>query len=152
MLCGGEDVLTEYMPYIWLAVAVLSVFVEGMTMGLVSIWFVPAGLAAMVLALCGVPLWIQTTVFFAGSICLIFLSRTLFRKYLKPKQVPTNADRIVGQEGIVTEAIDNIAAVGQVKVEGQIWTARSAEPEEKISEGSIVEIVRIEGVKLIVRR
>ena len=143
--------LSEYMAYVWLAVVVLSVFVEGMTMGLVSIWFVPAGLTAMILALCGVPLWIQTTVFFAGSICLIFLSRTLFRKYLKPKQVPTNADRIVGHEGIVTESIDNIAAAGQVKVEGQVWTARSEEPEGKIQAGSIVEIVRIECVKLIVR-
>lgn len=57
--------LSEYMAYVWLAVVVLSVFVEGMTMGLVSIWFVPAGLTAMILALCGVPLWIQTTVFFA---------------------------------------------------------------------------------------
>lgn len=67
-----------------------------------------------------------------------------------PHLRPTNLDLLLGQYAVVTEDIDNLAATGQVKVDGQIWTARN-EVEEPIPTGSIVQVLRIEGVKIIVR-
>ena len=70
---------------------------------------------------------------------------------MTPSQVATNADRAVGAEGIVIQAIDNRKAQGQVTVSGAVWTARS-ESEEVIPQGAQVRVLRIEGVKLIVTR
>jgi membrane protein implicated in regulation of membrane protease activity len=71
-------------------------------------------------------------------------------KLLQPKgKIPTNADRFIGKTGIVVEAIDNLTATGQVKVAGQLWTARSA-ADTPISAGVEVTILSIEGVKLFV--
>ena len=54
------------------------------------------------------------------------LIRPMARKWLHPKMVKTNADRILDQEGVVVEEIDNLRACGQVKIGGALWSARSA--------------------------
>ena len=71
-------------------------------------------------------------------------------KLLTPGISPTNADRVLSQIALVTEEIDNIAETGQVKLFGQVWTARS-ESGEVIPAQSRVRILRIEGVKVFVR-
>jgi membrane protein implicated in regulation of membrane protease activity len=77
------------------------------------------------------------------------LTRPFIKKHLKPKNEPTNADRVIGQTGVVTEKIENLSASGLVKVDGQTWTARSID-DSVIDEGKQVEIKKIDGVKLIV--
>ena len=137
------------MQYIWLGVLIFALVLEAFTAGLISIWFVPPALVAMVLALCNVPTYLQLVVFFGLSILFLIFSRTIWKKYttLKPVE-PTNADALIGKIGIVTAAIDNISAVGEVKVNGQHWSARSVD-DAVIETGSHVEIISIEGVKLI---
>ena len=71
-------------------------------------------------------------------------------KWLHPKMEKTNADRILGQEGVVVESIDNLSASGQVKIDGAAW-ARSA-GDEIIPAGTRIQVERIEGVKAIVIR
>ena len=83
------------------------------------------------------------------SLVTLLVIRPLTRRYVAPTQVATNADRAVGAEGVVTQAISNRSAQGQVTVAGAVWTARS-DPEEDIPEGTAVRVLRIEGVKLIV--
>ena len=78
------------------------------------------------------------------------LLRPLARKYFTPGTHRTNADRLVGQEAVVTETIDNLAGAGQASIGGQIWTARG-EDNTPIEAGARVQVLRIEGVKLIVR-
>ena len=137
------------MQYVWLGVLIAAIVVEASTAGLFSIWFVPPALVAMVLAFLNVPLYLQLTVFFGLSILLIVFSRTIWKKYTTARRlVPTNADALIGQIGIVTEDIDNVAAVGAVKINGQVWTARSKSG-EPISAQTQVRILAIEGVKLI---
>lgn len=137
------------MQYIWLCVVILSLAVEALTAGLLSIWFVPPALVSMILAFCGVPTYLQTVVFFGLSILLLVFSRTIWKKYTSFKPVEsTNADALIGKIGIVTEAIDNINGIGSVKVSGQYWSARSFDGTE-ITENASVEILSIEGVKLI---
>ena len=120
-------------------------------MGLVSIWFAAGALAAWALAMFEVSEWIQCLAFVLVSGLLLFFTRPLVKKYVTPKIQPTNVDAIIGREAVVSEAIRPLEGTGQVKVGGQIWSARTDEQTDCIPEGAIVTILRVEGVKLFVR-
>lgn len=137
--------------YIWLAVLIVSILVEAGTMGLVSIWFAAGALVSWALAMFGVNEWIQCLAFVLVSGLLLFFTRPLGKKYVTPKIQPTNVDAIIGREGIVCEAIRPLEGTGQVKVGGQIWSARTDEQTDCIPEGTIVTVLRVEGVKLFVQ-
>lgn len=142
----------DYMVWLWLAVVVMALICEGITTALVSIWFVPGAVIAIVLAALELEVWIQALVFFVVSIVSVAVFQSLFRKKLKGgKKNATNLDRIIGETAVVTETIDNLRAEGCVKVGGQLWSARS-DFDETINEGEIVEIVAVSGVKLICRK
>ncbi len=139
-----------YLPYIWLGVTVLAAVVEGLTTQLISIWFVTGGIAAFLTALCGGPLWMQALLFSGVSVLALIVTRPFVRKITKSRRVPTNADRYLGQEGLVLEEINNQTAQGQVKVLGSIWTART-EDGSVLQKDTRIEVVRLEGVRLVVR-
>ncbi len=141
------------MPYIWLGVLALAVIVEALTFTLVSIWFVPGALVAMVLSFFStVELWVQIVVFLTVSLLLMIFLKPLTDKFLIGKRVATNADAVIGEEAIVTEAIHNIQSRGQVKVKGQYWTARAADNNTTYDVGDILHVIAIEGVKLICKK
>lgn len=135
--------------WIWLGLTVLFLIVEGCTVNLVSIWFAIGGLSAVVTNLLGGQLWLQVLIFLAVSAVMLACLRPLSRKFIKPKVVPTNVDAMIGSAGFVTEEIDNLAARGQVKLGGMVWTARSTSG-EKISTGCEITVDKIEGVKVFV--
>ena len=135
---------------LWLAAAVLFAVVEASTVALVSLWFLGGALAAMIAALLGAKLWLQIVLFVAFSGVLLACLRPFVKKFMQPKLTPTNFDRIIGTRVPVTEAIDNLRGEGAVKADGNTWTARS-ESGEPIEAGRVVEIVKIEGVKAIVK-
>ena len=137
------------MPALWLILLVLFGIVEAATVGLFSIWFAAGALAAMIAALLHAPLWLQIVLFLAVSFVTLLLMRPLAKKLLIPSYQPTNADRIIGQEAVVTETIDNLKGRGLVSVDGTVWTAR-AEDEQPIAAGTVVKVLRIEGVKVFV--
>ena len=133
----------------WLTMIVVFLLVEASTVTLVSLWFAAGSLAAMLVALTGAGIGFQVTVFvIVAAICLTAL-RPLVRKHIKPKLTKTNVDAVVGSIGLVTVAIDNVSAVGQVKLGAMYWTARSVSG-DPIAEGTLVKVERIEGVKAIV--
>ena len=133
----------------WAAAIVVFLVVEGMTAGLITIWFAVGALAALLAALFGAPIWLQLVWFFVISIAALIFTRPLAKKYLNSKTQATNADMYIGKECVVLETIDNVAGTGAVKVAGKVWTARSADG-ARIPEGARAEALRIEGVKLIV--
>lgn len=135
--------------WIWLGLTVVFLIVEGCTVNLVSIWFAVGALTAMVTDMLGGQLWLQVLIFLAVSALMLACLRPLFRKFIKPKVVPTNVDSVIGSLGYVTEDIDNLAAQGQVKLGGMHWTARSTSG-EKISTGCEITVDKIEGVKVFV--
>lgn len=135
----------------WLVVLIALAVLEAATVTLVSLWFALGALAALITSFFVQNIWVQFAVFLVVSLVTLLVIRPLARRYVTPTQVATNADRAVGAEGVVTQAIDNRSAQGQVKVGGSVWTARS-DPEETIPEGALVRVLRIEGVKLIVTR
>lgn len=136
---------------IWLALLLLFCAAEAATVGLTSIWFVAGALAALIAALAGGPVWLQVTLFIVISLLCLIAVRPLARRYLNPKIQPTNADRVIGMEAQVTEAIDNLQGTGAVTIGGTAWSARS-ENDTPIPAGALVRVLRIEGVKVYVER
>ena len=141
----------DYMAWIWLAVIVLAVTIEAVSPQLVSIWFAVGALASLVASMLVWPLWVQLLLFVGITLLSVLLTRPLVKKRLDTRTVQTNSDRYVGMQGIVLQTIDNTQGVGQVKVQGSIWTARSEQADRKIPENAVVTVVRIEDAKLIVR-
>ena len=134
---------------IWLALTLVFLAVEAATVTMVSLWFAAGSLAALLVALVGGPLWLQILVCLAVSAALLALLRPLVRKFLTPRLTRTNVDSVIGSKGYVTIAIDNEAAVGQVKLGSMVWTARSTSG-SAIPEETLVKVDRIEGVKVFV--
>ena len=136
--------------FFWLLVAITAAVVEGFTCDLVSIWFVPGALSAMLLSLFVHSVWWQIAVFLALSVTTLVLAKTVFKKHL-PQSKPSrmNADALIGAHGIVEEDIDNLRETGSVKVKSLVWTARSTDDAVTIPAGSLVMIREIRGVKLI---
>jgi len=135
---------------VWLIILVVLVTGEAITVGLTFLWFAVGALGGLVVAVLGGAIWLQVVVFLVLSAATLILVRPLAAKLLTPGISPTNADRILSQIALVTEEIDNIAETGQVKLFGQVWTARS-ENGDIIPAQTRVRILRIEGVKVFVR-
>lgn len=133
----------------WLVLMVLFCLVEASTVSMVSLWFAAGSLAAMIAAMLNAQLWLQVVLFFAVSGILLAALRPLVRKYLTPKLTKTNVDSVIGSTGLVTVAVDNIKAEGQVKLGTMVWTARSTTG-DPIPEGTLIRVDRIEGVKVCV--
>lgn len=108
-------------------------------------------LVGAVMAAVSLPLWSQIIAFAVISVILLILTRPWALKYVNSRTIKTNVDSLIGQTGLVTQDIDNLNAKGQVKVRGQIWTARSISDEVKLHEGQKVSIESISGVKVIVK-
>ena len=138
------------MTALWIGAIIVFGVVEALTAGLVSIWFVPGAAAGLIAAMAGAGILAQLVIFLAVSAAALAATRPLVRKFTAGKAVPTNADRVLGAHGKVTETIDNDNAKGAVYVDGKTWTARSADG-AVIPAGTRVRIDGMEGVKLLVR-
>ena len=134
---------------LWLVLLVVFLAAEAATVSMVSLWFAVSALVALLVALLGGPGWLQGTLFLAISAVLLALLRPIVRRYISPRITATNVDSVIGSTGLVTAAIDNVSAAGQVKLGAMEWTARSTSG-QSIPVGTLVKVDRIEGVKAFV--
>ena len=141
--------LLTHMPIVWVALLILFAVIEGVTAGLVSIWFAIGALAALLVSLACGNVAVQGAVFVVVSLLAMALLRPLGKKKLTPKHTATNADRIIGGAAVVQVPIDPVNGTGQVKVDGKVWSART-EGKEVIPEGTLVTITGIQGVRVTV--
>ena len=141
--------MEQYMWILWVFGVVFFGIVEAATVNMVSLWFVGGALAALVAQLLGGPIWLQTVLFFVVSGALLFALRPFVRRFVTPNKIPTNADMVIGQESYITETEDNLRGTGALKLDGKEWSVRS-ESETVLAEGTLVKVVKIEGVKLFV--
>ena len=139
-----------YEVVFWTVLVILLIAVEVLTMGLTTIWFAAGALAAAIAAACRAPLFIQIALFLIVSVAALVFTRPLAMRYFNGERTRTNVSSLVGQKGIVTGEIDNLKGIGQVTLNGMQWTARAAQKDLVIPEGSVVTVRSIEGVKLIV--
>lgn len=135
----------------WLVFLIVAIVVELLTMGLTTIWFAGGALVAIFAALLGAQTWLQLILFLGVSLLLLSFTRPVAVKYFNKDRIKTNAESIVGRQAIVTGEIDNMQGIGQVTVSGQEWTARCCDDRQRLAVGSVVQIVAINGVKLIVK-
>ena len=134
------------MSFTWMIIFFILMFIEFVTVNLVSIWFAIGALCSFIVSYFIDILYVQIMVFIVVSAISLLLTRRIVGK-IKGEKCATNLDRVIGKTGIVTEEITKLEP-GEVKVDGKKWSAIST---KKISVGSKVEILSIDGVKLNVK-
>ena len=137
----------------WTILGVLLIIAEVFTAGFVLLWFGVAALVAAFAGLVGFGFPFQFLIFIVVSVALTALSRTIFVKYFAhSEELKSGVDSLPGQIGTVVSPSKGALKSGEVKVFGSIWTAYPAEGEELLKEGERVEVVRVQGASVFVRR
>ncbi len=142
----------EYMGFVWLGLLVIFLLIEMATVGLVTIWMAGGALAALILELAGLSFWWQIWAFLIVSFVLLIFTRPFAVKYINSHHEKTNYEKIIGKVVRITERVDNLKETGTAVINGLEWTARAERDEEIIEPGDQAEVVRISGVKVIVKK
>lgn len=137
------------MWYVWLILAGIFAIGEVITTGFLIFWLSLGSLIAMVVSFFIPDIIVQTTIFLISSVILILATKPLVKKFANIETVKTNAYSIIGKKGIVTNDINSINSTGQVKIEGELWSAIGKDDMD-IPKGTEVKVNEIKGVKVIV--
>lgn len=130
----------------WLAIFIIFLIVEILTVNLITIWFAFGAIAAMILSIFTNNIFWQVITFILISIICLLITKKYYKKNKLIKTIPTNLDMVIGKIGITTKAISPQES-GEVKVMGKIWTAVAS---TQIPDNTRVKILLIDGVKLVV--
>lgn len=136
----------------WIIIAVVLAVIETFTVGLLAIWFaIGAAVTAIVLAFAPeLNSTIQIIIFAAVSCILFLITRNkIKRKIEKGSSQPVYS--ILGKTALVTKEINSMKGIGQISINGDIWSAKSYDLEIIIPEKSQVEVLEIDGVKAVVK-
>ncbi len=137
--------------WLWVIILVGTLIVEVVTFGnLVSVWFSIGALAAYFAYLMGLSFPVQLAVFIVVSILSLLAVRPLAANYFRGNIVATNADRIIGQHTTLVKAVKS-NEWGEVNVYGTVWSVAELN-NRPLDAGTVVEVVAIEGAKLIVKK
>ena len=144
--------MEQYMWIIWLALFVIMLVIEGAGPGLVSIWFSFGALIALLVSFIpGVAWWIELIVFIVVSVATLLALRPVVRRFYKRNNIRTNVDSFVGKRGYVIEDI-TLLKPGAIKIGDVSWTAIPIDKNAKILENEVIEVVAINGNKLVVKK
>jgi membrane protein implicated in regulation of membrane protease activity len=144
------EFLSTHIVFVWIAIAVIFAVAEGLTASFVTIWFTIGATVSAGVAAAGAGIALQVILFFVVSIILLIFTRPILVKRLKLGKEKNYTEQLEGKTGLVTEEITPFGS-GQVKVRGIVWTAVGESEDFAAAQGSTVEIVKVEGVKLIVK-
>ena len=135
---------------VWLIAAGVFLILEIFTMGFLVFWLGIGCLLALLISFVTDSIIIQTTVFVISSGLLIFATKPLVKKFAEKDNTKTNVYSLVGKKAIVIKDIDWATGSGQIKFDGQVWSAKTKE-QINLQKGTEVEIESIEGVKAFVK-
>ncbi len=136
---------------LWLIFSGIFLIIEIGTVGFLVFWFAIGALIAMVASFFIESVVAQTAIFVVSSTILLFATRPFVNKFAKTENTTkTNAFSIEGKKGKVIQTIDPIEGTGQIKISGEVWSAKSLD-NTTISQDTEVIIERIDGVKAIVK-
>lgn len=147
-----EFLLGNYMTFAWLILMILLLLVEVVTVGLTCIWAAGGALVAMILSVLHIPAGWQIAAFLVVTAVLLYFTRPFAMKIINSKRELTNSESLVGKVIRIAEDVNNIEQTGMALVNGQEWTVRAANDNEVFTIGTLVTIVKISGVKLIVKK
>lgn len=150
-LTKERDVM-EKEVFLWLGLMIIFLIIELLTVGLTCIWLAGGSLAALLVSLTGANIVWQVLIFILVSFLLVVFTRPFAMKYINARHERTNVDELIGKLVKVTETVDNYEQTGAATANGLDWTARSEDDRETIEKGSLARVVRISGVKLILKK
>lgn len=136
----------------WIGLLIIFLVVEIATVGLTSIWFAGGALVAAIICLLGGPIWLQVALFFIVSFVLLYFTRPWALKFVKPKNVKTNYEELEGKSVRILERVDNIEGTGKAMYNGMEWSARAEKDGITFEPEELAQVVRVQGVKLILRK
>jgi membrane protein implicated in regulation of membrane protease activity len=133
----------------WTILAVLLALGEVATLTFVLGPVALAALLAAVVAVAGGGVVFQLVVFIAGAVATLAFVRPIAVRHLRtPARLRTGTAALVGAKATVLERVD--ASGGQVKIGGEVWTARAYDESQVIEPGARVDVVKIEGATALV--
>ncbi|WP_413450269.1 NfeD family protein [Georgenia phoenicis] len=134
----------------WLGGALVLGVVEMLTVDLIFLMFAGGALAAGGVAMLGAPLWAQILTFAVVSAVLLVAVRPWALGYLK-RSTPDTLTNVAAHVGRSAEVLVDVTdRAGRVKLAGEVWTARAAEPGSLLPTGTTVQVVRIDGATAVV--
>ena len=143
------SVLSDNLPWVWVAVTIICVVIESLTLALTTIWFGISAFVMVFLAFTPLPFPAQLFIFVVVALVLLIFTRPFVKKKLNQKQIATNYERIIGQIAVVTKKISALDK-GAVKINGMEWTAAVKE-DIVLEKGSKCIIEEIAGVTAYVK-
>lgn len=144
------SVLGNNLPWVWVAVTIICIVVETLTMSLTTIWFAIGAFVMVFVAFTPLPFVAQLFIFVVISLLLLIFTRPIVQKKFNQKKIATNYERIIGQIALVTKKI-TATEKGTIKINGMEWTA-SVHEDIVLEEGSNCVIENIEGVTAYVKK
>jgi membrane protein implicated in regulation of membrane protease activity len=139
---------------LWVVLAVALAIGEVFTVGFLLIFFGAGALAAGGAAALGLPLVIQVLVFAVVSGLSLGAVRPIIMRHQKPAietgETPFGIEALEGRHGTVLEEVG--PDHGMVKIDGELWSARSFDGHETYAEGERVRILEVKGATVIVWR
>ena len=138
---------------IWLILCGVFLVIEIFTVSFLMLWPGIGAFLAFITSLFTDNFAIQIAVFVISSTLMIIFTKPLVKKLFKNNDnTKMNKDSLIGKQAIVIKDINTLESKGQVKVNGELWSAFTENPNETIQKGSTVTIEDIEGVKLKVKK
>lgn len=138
---------------LWLILCGVFLIAEIFTVSFLLFWPGIGAFLAFITSLFTDNVTIQIAVFVISTILMIIFTKPLIKKIFKNQNnTKMNKNSLIGKTGIVIKDINTIEAKGQVKVNGELWSAFSSNPREVIEKDSTVIVEDLEGVKLKVKK
>ena len=143
--------MEAYMWIVWLGIFVLALAIEALSPELVSIWFAAGAIVSLIVFFIpGAAWWIEVIIFIVISATTLLCLRPLIKKFMKRSIVNSNVDEMIHKKGKMIKGCDEYNH-GEVKINGVIWTAQSSDEKTPIDAGALVEVLSIDGNKLVVK-
>ena len=146
---GIISVLKNNIPWVWVAVTIICVIIESLTLSLTTIWFGISAFVMVFLAFTPLPFSAQLFIFVVLATVLLIFTRPFVKKKLNQKKIATNYERVIGQVAVVTKKITALDK-GSIKINGMEWTA-ATKGEGSLEEGSKCIVEEIAGVTAYVK-
>jgi membrane protein implicated in regulation of membrane protease activity len=144
------SVLSNNLPWVWVAITIICIVIESLTLSLTTIWFGISSFVLVFLAFTPIPFGAQLFIFVALALVLLIFTRPVVKKKLNQKKIATNYERVIGQIALVTKKITALEK-GSIKINGMEWTAAVKE-DITLEEGSKCIIEEIAGVTVYVNK
>ena len=134
---------------LWMIAAGVLAVGEMFTMGFFAGPIAIAAVIAAIVSLTGGGVALQWIVFIAASLGSLAVLRPIAKRHLRtPSQLRTGTAALVGAPAVVLELVDDRG--GQVKIGGEIWSARSYDEDQSFEPGARVEVMKIDGATALV--